>query len=85
VADDVLTEEPLQFGDRERLFGTLTPASMQSRVARELPVFVFERGSAAPGRSDRLHVRLGRELAQIGFSSLRVDLAGRVTAHHARA
>jgi hypothetical protein len=71
----VLTEEPLQFGEGGRLFGILTVPSTPPR--NELPVFVFlSAGLLHRVGPFRLHVRLARELAQMGFSSLRVDLAG---------
>ena len=77
MPDHVLTEEPLQFGEGGRLFGILTLPSMPPRNAQELPVFVFlSAGLLHRVGPYRLHVRLGRELAQMGFSSLRVDLAG---------
>ena len=73
MPDRFLTEEPLQFGQGGRLFGILTLSSMPSNNAKELPVFVF----LSAGLLHRvgpygLHVRLGRALAQMGFSSLRV-------------
>jgi pimeloyl-ACP methyl ester carboxylesterase len=77
MSDPVLTEEALQFGEGGRLFGILTLPSMPFRNAQELPVFVFlSAGLLHRVGPYRLHVRLGRELAQMGFSSLRVDLAG---------
>jgi len=77
MPDHVLTEEPLQFGEGGRLFGILTTPSDPRRNAQELPVFVFlTAGLLHRVGPYRLHVRLGRELAQMGFSSLRVDLAG---------
>jgi len=77
MPDQVLKEELLQFGEGGRLFGILTLPSMPPRNARELPVFVFLSGGLLHRVGPyRLHVRLGRELAQMGFSSLRVDLAG---------
>src|ERR1044071_3454942 len=70
-------EEPLQFGEGGRLFGILTVPSMPPRNAQELPIFVFlSAGLLHRVGPYRLHVRLARELAQMGFSSLRVDLAG---------
>ena len=77
MSDPVLTEEPLQFGESGRLFGILTLPGMPPRSAQELPVFVFlNAGLLHRVGPARLHVRLVRELAQMGFSSLRVDLAG---------
>ena len=70
-------EEPLQFGEGGRLLGILTSPSMPPRNAQELPVFVFlSAGLLHRVGPHGLHVRLSRELAQMGFSSLRVDLAG---------
>jgi len=77
MSDPVLTEEPLQFGESGRLFGILTLPGIPPRSAQELPVFVFlNAGLLHRVGPARLHVRLIRELAQLGFSSLRVDLAG---------
>jgi pimeloyl-ACP methyl ester carboxylesterase len=77
MPDHVLTEEPLQFGEGGRLFGILTLPSMPPRNAQELPVFVFlSAGLLHRVGPYRLHVSLGRELAQMGFASLCVDLAG---------
>ncbi len=77
MPDHVLTEEPLQFGEGGRLFGILTLPRMPPRNAQELPVFVYlSAGLLHRVGPNRLHVRLARELAQMGFSSLRVDLAG---------
>jgi pimeloyl-ACP methyl ester carboxylesterase len=77
MPNHVLTEEPLQFGEGGRLFGILTLPSMPPRVAQELPVFVFlSAGLLHRVGPARLHVQLARELARMGFSSLRVDLAG---------
>jgi pimeloyl-ACP methyl ester carboxylesterase len=77
MPDHVLTEEPLQFGEGGRLFGILTVPSMPPRNAHALPVFVYlSAGLLHRVGPYRLYVRLARELAQMGFSSLRVDLAG---------
>ena len=76
MPDHVLTEEPLQFGEGGRLFGILTLPNTPPRN-QDLPVFVFlSAGLLHRVGPYNLHVRLGRELAQMGFSSLRVDLAG---------
>ncbi|MDX2459967.1 MAG: hypothetical protein QNM00_07755, partial [Gammaproteobacteria bacterium] len=73
-----MIEEPLQFGPGGRLFGILTMPEGPSNSAKDLPVFVFlSSGLLYRAGPRRLYVRLARELAQQGFSSLRVDLAGR--------
>ena len=78
MSDAVLTEEPLQFWEGGRLFGILTLPGVPHRDARELPVFVFlNAGLLHRVGPFRLYVRLGRELARMGFGSLRVDLAGK--------
>jgi pimeloyl-ACP methyl ester carboxylesterase len=77
MPDPIVTEEPLQFGEGGRLFGILTSPGTSARDARKMPVFVFlSAGLLHRVGPYRLHVRLGRELARMGFSSLRVDLAG---------
>jgi Serine aminopeptidase, S33 len=77
MSDPVLTEEPLQFGEGGRLFGILTLPGMPARRRQELPVFVFlTAGLLHRVGPHRLHVRLARDLSRMGFSSLRVDLAG---------
>lgn len=71
-------EEVLQFGDDARLFGILTLPSVPQHQAQKLPVFVFlSSGFMHRVGPQRLYVRLARTLAQLGFSSLRVDLTGR--------
>ena len=91
MPDDVLTKEPrvlaeesprfaeesLQLGEGGRLFGILTRPSRAACNAEPRPVFVFlSAGLLHRVGPYRLHVRLARELAEMGFSSLRVDLAG---------
>jgi len=77
MPDHVLTEEPLQFGEEGRLFAILTVPSIPAPIGQELPVFVFlSAGLLHRVGRYRLHVRLARELAKMGFTSLRVDLAG---------
>lgn len=77
MPDHVLTEEPLQFGEGGRLLGILTSSSISPFKAQDLPVFVFlSAGLLHRVGPHGLHVRLSRELAQMGFRSLRVDLAG---------
>lgn len=74
---DVLKEEPLQFGESGRSLGILTLPSIRLRQEKELPVFVFlNAGLLHRVGPRRLYVRLARGLSQMGFASLRVDLAG---------
>ncbi len=78
MPDQILIEEPFQFGQGGRLFGILTQPNKQARNTQELPVFVFlNSGLIHRAGPRRLYVRIARELAQIGFTSLRVDLAGK--------
>jgi len=57
--------------------GMLTQPAGPPSNARKLPVFVFlSAGSLHRVGPFRLHVCLARELASMGFSSLRVDLSG---------
>jgi dienelactone hydrolase len=78
MPDPILMEELLQFGEGGRLFGVLTLASVLFRNPQELPVFVFfNAGLLHRVGPHRLYVRLARDLARMGFSSLRVDLAGK--------
>ena len=73
-----MIEEPLQFGPGGRLFGILTMPEAPSHTAKDLPVFVLlSSGLLHRVGPRRLYVRLARELAEQGFNSLRVDLAGR--------
>ncbi len=77
MSDHALTEEPLHIGEGGRLLGILTLPAAPPGNARELPVFVFlSAGLLHRVGPRRLYVHLARELARMGFSSLRVDLAG---------
>jgi len=78
VSDPVLTEETLQFGEGGRLSGILTRPGVPVRDPPELPVFVFfNAGLLHRVGPHRLYVHLARDLSRMGFSSLRVDLAGK--------
>ncbi len=73
-----LIEEPVHFGEGGRLFGILTLPSVPSSDRQPLPWFVFfNAGLLHRVGPNRLYVRLARQLAQSGFGSLRVDLAGK--------
>jgi hypothetical protein len=78
MSDPVLIEEPLQFGEGGRLFGILTLPAVPFQNPQELPVFVFfNAGLLHRVGPHRLYVHLARDLSRMGFSSLRVDLAGK--------
>lgn len=71
----MVEEEVLQLGSGGRLFAILS-RPVESRANR--PVFVFlNAGLLHRVGPSRLHVTLARELAESGFTSLRVDLAGK--------
>lgn len=77
MSDRALTEEPLHFGEGGRLLGILTRPAAPPGNARKLPVFVLlSSGLLHRVGPRRLYVHLARELARMGFSTLRVDLAG---------
>jgi hypothetical protein len=78
MSDRILTEEPLQFGENGRMFGILTQPGVPLPNMLDLPVFVFlSSGLLHRVGPRRLYVRFARTLAEIGFTSLRVDLAGK--------
>ncbi|VAW55182.1 hypothetical protein MNBD_GAMMA07-82 [hydrothermal vent metagenome] len=78
MSDQIMMEEPLQFGQGGRLFGILTQPSPSAHIVQALPIFVFlSSGITHRAGPRRLYVRLARKLAEIGFTSLRVDLAGK--------
>jgi hypothetical protein len=73
-----LTEEPLHLGEGGRVFGILTRPRSAVASDTSRTVFVFlSAGLLHRVGPSRLHVRLARELASLGFSSLRVDFAGK--------
>ncbi len=70
-----LKEEPLQLGQGGRLFAILCEPVQRNA---DRPVFVFlSAGLLHRVGPSRLHVTLARQLAELGFASLRVDLAGK--------
>jgi hypothetical protein len=70
-----MKEEALQLGEGGRLFAIL--CEPQERLTRR-PVFVFlSAGLLHRVGPSRLHVTLARDLAEMGFASLRVDLSGK--------
>ena len=71
-----MDEVAIQFGPGGRLLGILTTPGRDGDSTKPI-VFVFLNAGLLhrPGPY-RLHVRLARDLAERGFSSLRVDLGG---------
>lgn len=69
-----MNEIAIQFGSGGRLVGVLTVPEKQPDELTKSIVFVFLNAGLLhrPG-PHRLHVRLARELAQIGFHAFRVD------------
>lgn len=71
-----MTEQSLLFGPAENLVGIVTQPAKQARRA-ELPAFVFlNAGVTHRVGPNRLYVRLARELAEDGFTSMRFDFSG---------
>ena len=78
MPEPVLIEEPVHFGAGGRLFGILRLPTVLPANGRALPWFVFlNPGMLHRVGPHRLYVRLARELANLGFGTLRIDLAGR--------
>ena len=78
MPEQTLIEEPLQFGQNGRLFGILTKPSKLTLTSVERPIFIFlSSGITHRAGPRRLYVRLARKLAKAGFTSLRIDLAGK--------
>lgn len=70
-----MREEPLQLGHGGRLFAI---ACEPAGASAGRPVFIFlNAGLLHRVGPSRLHVTLARELAELGFASLRVDLSGK--------
>jgi len=76
VFTQLMNEVAIQFGPGGRLIGILTIAGRHGDTTKPI-VFVFLNAGLLhrPGPY-RLHVRLARDLAEYGFSSMRVDLGG---------
>ena len=73
-----MKEEPVTFGAGQHLFAILTEPARPTGDENSRPVFVFlSAGLLHRVGPSRLHVRMARELAERGFSSVRVDLSGK--------
>jgi len=69
-------ERPVRFGDSRPLFGIHTPADrVRARPGRP-PILILNAGCVNRSGLHRLHVRMARSWAQLGFEVLRVDLSG---------
>ncbi len=70
-----LTETPLLFGEPKRLVGILTDPQEPPHRAR--PTFIFLNvGANHHVGPHRMNVELARELASMGYATLRLDAAG---------
>jgi pimeloyl-ACP methyl ester carboxylesterase len=78
VSGEALIERAIQFGDGGRVFGVLTEPPNKSAKPGQSPVFVIlSAGLLHRVGPSRMHVTLARELAQLGFPVVRVDLSGK--------
>jgi alpha/beta superfamily hydrolase len=69
-------EEPMMFGSSHRLFGVLV-SPRADRVRADRPaVIMANAGTVHRIGPHRLYVDLARELAELGFYTLRMDLSG---------
>jgi dienelactone hydrolase len=69
-------ERPVRFGDSRPLFGILTPAERARARPGRPPILILNAGCVNRSGLHRLHVRMARRWAQLGFDVLRVDLSG---------
>lgn len=76
--DKTMTEEVLQFGGNTPMMGILTlPRESPDHLSEPLVFVLLNAGFLHRAGPRRLYVRLARTLAEVGFSTLRVDLTGR--------
>jgi len=69
-----MNEQVISFGEQNQLHGILTNPD---NINPELPTILFwNAGLVHKFGVHRIHVNLARRLAQLGFSSIRFDLAG---------
>jgi alpha-beta hydrolase superfamily lysophospholipase len=71
-----LSEEPFVFGTSHRLFGVLVRPSAERARADRAAVIMTNAGTVHRIGPHRLYVELARELAELGFYVLRMDLSG---------
>ena len=73
-----MNERPVQFGDGGRVFGMLTEPPGNVANEGQGPVFIIlSAGMLHRVGPSRMHIPLARELADMGFPVLRIDLAGK--------
>jgi pimeloyl-ACP methyl ester carboxylesterase len=69
-------ERSVRIGDDQPLFGIVTPADpIRARRGRP-PILITNAGAVNRSGPHRLHVKMARRWAQLGFDVLRVDLSG---------
>ena len=76
IQETAITETTCQFGPGDALFGILTKPDPTKAVAGAPIAVILNAGIVHRIGPFRLHVNLARELAEKGFSTLRMDLSG---------
>lgn len=71
-----MREAVCNFGPNDRLFGILTTPDQDVRVAGAPTAVILNAGIVHRVGPFRLHVDIARNLAQQGYSTLRIDLSG---------
>ncbi len=69
-------ERPLRVGEQHPLFGILTPANPERARPNRPSIVILNAGCVNRSGLHRMHVRMARRWAQVGFDVLRVDLSG---------
>ncbi len=69
-------ERAIRFGKSHPLFGILTPADAERARPGRPPILILNAGAVNRSGLNRIHVRMARRWAQLGFNVLRVDLSG---------
>jgi pimeloyl-ACP methyl ester carboxylesterase len=75
LATATYEEEPLVLGTSRRLFGVLVKPTVRPRTDRPA-IVMMNAGTVHRIGPHRLYVGMARELAELGFNVLRVDLSG---------
>ncbi len=69
-------EHAVRFGDGDRLFGVVTERAGDATRAPRATIVLINPGSVHRIGSNRMHVSLARAWAALGFTVLRMDVAG---------